>query len=1707
MAIVRSLACLLLVATGQLVAAAAGTAPPPAPALTPDRVAFDQCVAWGDGKELGPAPREALMQALCLDTAGTPAAAWSTGPIAGEIRHFRMAFTAPVLLGTVCTDDGSSSLTLSYLKDAQAFPGDLTRDELWLPLPRGTVKTAAPGTITRALRLTYTLHNLPWDNPRNVSRLPRCLLLQGRFWNPAARGGAEWGEAEVAKGTKAPQWTGFWPVPLPLAAVIVFNSPATPEDLAWSLFPGGRDEHPLAAERKQWQGLTPAASRLAGTRHAVLPLGTDADCRGLRLLAKGARREALPEILPLVALGAEEKPPTSFVPPCPFRFPYDMPLDGFLAVRVADHEGKDVRRLIAEVPRRPGHTEEPWDLKNDSGVFVKPGSYQWRGIARPPLKLTYEMTVYSAGRPPWLAPVASSWWMADHCPPRAVCAVGDRIFMGAQGAEFGIPLIATDLDGVKVWQYNQGVERLCSDGRYAYVVNDDVVVRFDPAKGFARQELLRFRYSDEVPARSQDWIQAERSGAAAGNGLLAVSYNAPEPPWITSAFTAGEVSLAACFPPPVNVKVHDTDYNASQRILSAFLTITSSQQAGFGSASTRGPAAHVLLLALRKDVPLGSIMLPGGGIRAFALRQGQPLPALFRPVSATAAEGDTGLEERPGAAEDDVNLAEDDDSRFPPEAWLPLKLDKGPGTTLAETPDGGVTTRYIAFAGKALSRLDYALVLNRRYRNVAPEAELLFTEGSKQGHGWATGRPDDKPLTEGNPATAALVWPKPTPVRGFALLSPMPRAGMAFDVWTGPADAAITVASLKDDAHWKQVYRHVQNEHDMVLGWHYHRVVHFDLGSTREVRALRLRLVTMPTRQARAHGGFASLVAFQPLGNDPPQPQSYTQRVTLVRLPAEGAAAAAKPDSRNAKADAPVATLLKHLALPRPGPLEFDAAGTLYAACDKGIVRIADPANQANPPTLEVVVPAGEVKNPRALACDNAGLLYVLDGATRAAYAYDLKSGKRVRTIGAPGGAPLGTWNPDCMPEPVALDIDTNGKLWLADQAFQPKRISRWSPQGTCEKELFGPTHYGGGGFIDPGDIATVNHLGMKFRIDWATRTSKLASILHHYTSRGMYAPDRPLYARGHRYLVGDQRVVIPFGDSGPTVTICEEKNGIAVPLVAAGLLNGWTGFGGNAAVLAHHRQRDLAKTSFVWCDLNRDSVAQPDEVQVADGDMFRSSAGIGDDLSINFSGDGAGWRLLPQEVRADGLPVYSLAALRQLPGLTGACMTNAAGETFVMGHHYLGATGAVTWSYPDHYMSVQRSNQVPWGFYDRPAGVLCGGLWPAGHFTVGKEELFCVNGNNGDYYAFTRDGLLAGAIVGGPTGYGKRFFSMPEWEPGKTDLTDLRKTVEDFKGWVTATPEGKVYFTVGKNHVTVVRCDGLERLQRLNGRFEVTAADIQAVARWATEKARIERAARRPAIFQVPFMTRQPSIDGETRTDWPLVPPLPIHEVRDVTGRVAESWVAALAYDSDNLYVAARATENSPMQNSAPPAELKRLFQFGDGVDVQLGLDPKADPNRQDPVPGDLRLVLAEVNGAPVAMLYRYRVPGEKRGEQVRFTSPVGETVIDEVRPLTAAKLKLQRQGNSWSLEAAIPWSELGAATPTENITLRGDVGALVSDPNGTTTVVRHYWSNRSNVVMSDLPSEARVLPALWGELRFAAGEIDDSLLKDKGDGAPALE
>lgn len=1656
------------------------------PAVTMEMLDLPQCQAYAEGRALGAAPHAVLpwMLGIAEKPADGPGS-WTTGPLSVRTRHFRVAFKQPVALGSIITTySGGRSLDtlfqmpsgtrVSYLIADAVAPGEVTKDEQWVVLSPGLVKALPVGVKTRALRFTeYKTINKDEMSP---SVFPAAYLFQERYYNPLVVGV----EKELVKGNASNAWLACWDYPQLPALAGVFIAQHRAPSAGVEVLKATAEEHPLITNNDQWRKL-PAT---VGNGGALLyKFDPPVPTRAVRLSPTAGGRDfsyTMGKAVPLVNLGTAPAPPTSALPPAPVQLQYTMPMDGFIAINVTEKKtGKAVRRLVAEVPRLAGGIQEEWDLKDDAGQYVAPGEYEWRAIARPPLKLTYEMTVNNGGQPAWWAPSpgkGGGGWLADHTPPHAVCALNDYLFIGSGCAESGHAMVATDLEGNKLWgEHNMfggflGVRWWASDGdRYVYMVNGAGIMRMDTKDNLKAQPInLDITYTREVPGPGSGWGE-HISGATARNGKLYLAYNAPPVSWIQSTFTAGDLDLMKSMPIVRRVRpgrdaYREGEFDEVQQFHSTFLDGNAASWRGnsWGDAPKNGPLAGTLTVTFKQPVPIGTVLVHDTNVKVYALKPGMKLPG-----AAEDLDPDAGV---------DIDVFGGDP--VSEDEWIPLTTTGKAGQAALALTAKGLTTTALRFK---TDRIKYALVMSHRFVDVAPAATRIFTDGhtTAQG-GWMVTRDSNtRPISPYDPACAALVWKEPTSLRGVTMVG-MVEAKTAVDYWVGPLDGD-PQAALTDDTKWKQMSIVEAEMHGPYPQTPAARSV--DFGANITTRAVRIRAIApkgdtsyMGNRGVPVSGehkaGFESIIAYSHLGGETDLPLELNQRISEFQLPADPAKEKAK--------------LLRHLPYAKPGVITFAPDGSLYAQSGKRIVRM--PLDEGKE---EEIIPAGKVDVPMDMVCDADGLLYVVDGGPKVVKVFDTKTGALVRTIGTAGGTKLGAWDPNRFINPYGVTVDKNGRVWVADYDTQPKRISRWNRDGKIEKWFLGPTAYGGGGYLDMQDRTVLNYNGMKFVMDWDKRTWKLDSILFRPgLSVPGAMPDRAMVYKGKRYLVGD-----PSRDNG-VASICVERNGVAVPLVMAGNLAGWGAINQYPELMKAYGQLNRGDYSFLWQDANNDALPQPGEVKVSQKYKLAPTywpTKIGEDFTLNFRGE----RLRPTGAKPDGAPIYSLDAVETLPGLDMA-WTTADGRTFVLGNKLYAADGkTVLWEYPDNYIGVHGSHRIG---YDRPPGTLVGEHHAVGHFEVNGEELFVTNGNHGDWFAFTRDGLLAACIFGGPLNYGKRWWTMPEWEPGKTDLSELNVGEEHFMGHIGKANDGKVYAVAGHNHNSIVRVDGLEAMKRLTGSVAVTKADIEKTVAWDQQRAVLARLRQEPKLLQVPFLDQAPEVNGVLE-DWPESLFLTIHERYNIEKNKWEpDMVGTFAYDAEHLYVAARVADESPMKNSAK--NLNYLYKFGDAFDVTLGTDPKADPKRQTPAQGDLRLLLSRVDGKPVVMLYRYQVPEVADDKRVHIASPVTETVVDLVKEIAGAQVAIQTtKDGDWIMEAAIPWTEIGVKAPPIGSKLRGDVGVLVGDQNGIRTVARYYWAGKSQTVVSDLAFEARIYPALWGDLtvietgdnmHFGPAEID---------------
>jgi hypothetical protein len=271
-----------------------------------------------------------------------------------------------------------------------------------------------------------------------------------------------------------------------------------------------------------------------------------------------------------------------------------------------------------------------------------------------------------------------------------------------------------------------------------------------------------------------------------------------------------------------------------------------------------------------------------------------------------------------------------------------------------------------------------------------------------------------------------------------------------------------------------------------------------------------------------------------------------------------------------------------------------------------------------------------------------------------------------------------------------------------------------------------------------------------------------------------------------------------------------------------------------------------------------------------------------------------------------------------------------------------------------------------------------------------------------------------------------------------------------------------------------IVEIRGLESIQRFTGpTFEV---DQTALVR--AEQANAARAAtaavrKRYTVKRAP---RPLEIDGSA-DDWRDVPSLEI-----ARKGFPERAQARLAWDERFLYMLFDVTDGSPWRNEG--RDFARLFKTGDAVDLQLATAPEPKA-AEGPGPSDVRLLFAPLEGKPVCVLMKSVDKTAPADKAYNYHSPVGDKRFDRVEVLAEARVAVKVEADRYRVEAAIPLERIGLK-PAAGLTVRGDAGFISSDARGTINVARTYWSNEVTNLTNDMPSEAWLYPATWGELKF---------------------
>jgi len=795
-----------------------------------------------------------------------------------------------------------------------------------------------------------------------------------------------------------------------------------------------------------------------------------------------------------------------------------------------------------------------------------------------------------------------------------------------------------------------------------------------------------------------------------------------------------------------------------------------------------------------------------------------------------------------------------------------------------------------------------------------------------------------------------------------------------------------------------------------------------------------------------------------------------------------------------------------------PRGIAFDAKGNLLVISGKRLLRFASPVGATQPPSQLSRLPEPQVlisaslEDPVGLTLDADGNLYISDRGNSHQIKVYSAGGKFLHSIGHAGPPKAGPYDPLHVNNPRGLTIDSNRHLWVAEEDFQPKRVSVWTLDGTLVKAFYGPSEYGGGGALDPQDKTRFYYHSMEFKLDWKAGTDSISSVLYRPAKNDLQPPlngnpANVLYSNGHRYFTNSYLV---HGTNGVTIGMLYlDEGGILHPVAALGNANDWGIFQSDLFKSYLPPNTDLNSQApdkhilFAWSDINGNGKVDPEEMTFRKA--YTGAITIVSDpktsgpVMLDSVVDDKAMRYVPVRVTPAGIPVYDLGqgtvvvdgaqkptadgGGQMLDSPLATVLTTAPTPFAQQGVGGIDRHGH-RWSYPSLWPGLHPAHSAP--IADRPGELigttrLLGGFISPPGSTV--APLWGINGNFGPMYLFTADGLFVTQLFQ-DVRVGKLWnFSQA---PRDMLLNDVTPHDENFFPSLAQTPDGNVYMVDGAR-ISIVRVDGLSTLRSIPPfTLDVTKVDVQKAQSYLKQREEARQSQSGQQTLEVAVHGgAAPSLQGLIETlksaNWVTVDRRIINVGFANKPDIAE---AAISIAGGRLFAAFRTTDQDLLRNSGAVANAP--FKTGGALDLMIGTNPAANPKREAPVEGDLRLLVYQVNKQTKALLYRAVVPGT--ANPVPFASPDRSIKIDTVTDVSSS---VQLNAGNGTYNFSIPLQTLGL-NPKAGETIKADIGLLRG--NGAQTIQRAYWSNKATGITSDVPSEAELTPALWGEWVFKA-------------------
>ncbi len=810
----------------------------------------------------------------------------------------------------------------------------------------------------------------------------------------------------------------------------------------------------------------------------------------------------------------------------------------------------------------------------------------------------------------------------------------------------------------------------------------------------------------------------------------------------------------------------------------------------------------------------------------------------------------------------------------------------------------------------------------------------------------------------------------------------------------------------------------------------------------------------------------------------------------------------------------------------RPAGLACDKQGRLYVISAGKVVRVEENGN------IVPLISEG-LSAPIGLALDSQGNLYVSDWGEAMCVKKFSPQGDLLLVIGKLGGRPLnGPYDPQGMFRPWGIAVDKGGRLWVAEYDTTPRRISVWDAQtGKFLKEFCGTTYYAAAGaFINRLNPRMAFVLGNICELDWEKGLWRIVGTLHRPTK-----PNDLFYLNcgigGRIDVVNYKGRNLLIANGSFTTIVAELYDTFAKPLCAMGWVyelyrpgeewpdiilknlvdnperleelkrkhpKAFNGLGAPYPDVSSMLNEPGVKSIYLWIDENGDGLVDEEEMRFFRGNERESELGgmrlwgrgwqTAYDAELNFYFSGVSedgkrlqlWRLPLKGWNKVGAPLYDVREAKKIVEMPWVPVdsfswANREGKVLLGENPMMmfDPEGKLLWTYPNPWPGVHGSHTA----LKAKRGRVIGPLFVCGSVEVGNGvgEVFALRGNLGETYLMSIDGLFIATLFqdcrGAPD-------ALPDEPRRGMSIKDCTAGGEPFNGNFFQSPSDGNYYLEGpvgscREASLVAKVVGLDKVYRLPTQ-KITFSKEAYVEAEKLFKERTKQEAQRKTIAIARAKEQIENVPNYDFFDWTD------RRVANWSYDAHHSvWRATWTYDDKNLYIAFQGVaDDTPMINNGQDWEL--LFKTGDALLMELRTVPNNDS--QEVIPGDIRLLFSVFQGQPIAVLYNYKVPGTTQPR--RFSSPVGTTLIDEVKILKNAKVVFDRGGDNYSARIVIPLADINFK-PQKDKYYRGDFAVIYSDKLGKVNELRMFWCNPLGALVTDVFLESQINPSYWGKFQ----------------------